>query len=262
MQRFFLPGQPLVAGQTVSLDAIAHQLQHVLRLSVGDPIILLDGAGQEALTDIATLTRDHATGAIRTVTVCRAEPRLHLTLYQCSLKQDKFEWLLQKATELGVSRFVPVISARSIVRPAEALHKKYDRWRAIIREAAEQSGRGRLPVLENTLSWAEAVKSLQGHGYVPWEEADTAPGLGAAVGAAAGPGADAAAGCTLSPSGSSDLFAVSLLIGPEGGLTHDEIDLAQTAGWQPVSLGPRILRAETAALAAMTIALEHSRELG
>jgi 16S rRNA (uracil1498-N3)-methyltransferase len=74
-----------------------------------------------------------------------SEPFHRLTLYQCSLKADKFEWILQKGTELGVSVFVPVISQRSVVRPESALLKKYDRWHTILREAAEQCGRGRLP---------------------------------------------------------------------------------------------------------------------
>ena len=100
---------------------------------------------------------------------CLAEPREFLTLYQCSLKQDKFEWVLQKGTELGVSRFVPVISERSIVRPAEVLLKKYKRWQAIVREASEQCRRGRIPEIAVPLTWDAAVAGAEGMRLLPSE---------------------------------------------------------------------------------------------
>jgi 16S rRNA (uracil1498-N3)-methyltransferase len=166
-------------------------------------------------------------------------------LYQCSLKADKFEWVLQKGTELGVAHFVPVISERSVVRPATALLKKYDRWQTILREAAEQSGRGSIPELAAPLDWSTAIQQGGELRLLPWEEA-------------------ASVDCRLQIA---DLLQpptphiISLLIGPEGGITREEATLAQAAGWQIVSLGPRILRAETAALVGITLVMEHLQQL-
>lgn len=236
--RFFLPGSEITPGQTVDLSPLARQMARVLRLQPDATIHVLDNRGGLFAVRIDTLSDRDATGTVLAQLPTHTEPATHLTLYQCSLKADKFEWVLQKGTELGVARFVPVISARSVVRPAAALLKKYDRWQAIIREAAEQSGRARLPELHPPLPLADAVNHAVGARYMPWEEATvSAPALGPLV---TGHRPD----------------AVALLIGPEGGIAPEEADAAQAGGWQPVSLGPRILRAETAALAAVVTILE------
>ena len=132
MHRFFLLDQPLASGQIISLAPLAHQLSAVLRLQPPDRILLLDGSGRSFIAEIQSLSRNHGTATLLAEQPCPAEPSIELTLYQCSLKQDKFEWVLQKGTELGVARFVPVISARSVVRPAQVLKRKYERWRAIL----------------------------------------------------------------------------------------------------------------------------------
>jgi 16S rRNA (uracil1498-N3)-methyltransferase len=235
MQRFFVREQ-LTVGATVQVDDLAPQLAQVLRLQAGDEIVLLDGSGHEFHSRLRHVARRSAAAEILAAQPCPAEPRSLLTLYQCSLKHDKFEWVLQKGTELGVSRFVPVISARSIVRPAAALHKKYDRWQEIVREAAEQSGRGRIPHIAAPLDWPAAVVDAPGVRLLPWEGA--APTLRLED--------------VLQQNVSHD-GAVSILIGPEGGVTAEEAASATAQRWQLVSLGPRILRAETAALAAVAV---------
>lgn len=232
--RFFI-ATPLHVGDHVTIDALAPQLFAVLRLAPGAAITLLDNSGWEFLCTIDSLDRRHASAWVTAGRVCGAEPVPALTLMQCTLKQDKFEWVLQKATELGVTRIVPVVAERSVVRPAQALAGKYERWQVIVREAAEQCGRGRVPELAPALDWSQAVTQRLGVGLLPWEEAGPANHIGAAV---YGLAADA---------------AVSLLIGPEGGLTAAEVAVAEVQGWQVVSLGPRILRAETAALAALAL---------
>ncbi len=236
MHRFFVDG-PLFAGATVQVNALAQQLAHVLRMQVGDEIVLLDGSGQEYHSRIAQLDRRAAAVEVLGAQTCLAEPRQTLTLYQCSLKQDKFEWVLQKGTELGASRFVPVISERSIVRPAAALLGKYLRWQAIVREAAEQCGRARVPQIAPPCEWREAVAEAHGLRLLPWEGAQAESTLHASA-----------------TKGIAKLCSdVSILIGPEGGITGTEAGLASAQGWQIVSLGPRILRAETAALAALAL---------
>ncbi len=191
-QRFFVPG-PLAAGATVALDQLAPQLAQVLRMGAGDELVLLDGSGQEFRARLAAIDRRRATAQVIEVRACPAEPALHLTLYQCSLKADKFEWVLQKGTELGVSRFVPVIAERSIVRPAAALLGKYARWEAIVREAAEQCGRGRVPEIAPPLDWGGR------HRQPPRGGADRLGGCGGCAGAgglAAQPGGGAGAAVT------------------------------------------------------------------
>lgn len=242
MHRFFLTESTLTLHRSVDLTPLSHQLRTVLRLQPGEQILLLDGQGNAYLTEIRELARGRAVGQVLARHLIAAEPRSFLTLYQCALKADKFEWVLQKGTEIGVSCFVPVISSRTIVRPAEKIRKKYARWQTIIREAAEQSGRGRLPNLADPLLWDEAVKGATGLRLLPWEETltATAPATLADV-------------CTAVES----YQTVSLLIGPEGGVSQDEANLAVDRGWRAVSLGPRILRAETAALVAATLVLHY-----
>lgn len=246
LHRFFLTDAPLRPGASVDLTPLARQLSAVLRMQPGAQIVLLDGSGSAFVTRIDTLERKRAAGTVlHQSALGGTEAPVSLTLYQCSLKADKFEWVLQKGTELGASCFVPVISERSVVRPAAALRKKYDRWHAILREAAEQCGRATLPTLREPLEWDQAVASGEGLRLLPWEEtADQSArrGMGEAI-------AEHATADIQPP-------PVSLMLGPEGGLTEAEVASARDAGWRVVSLGPRILRAETAALAGITIVME------
>lgn len=245
MHHFFLTHTPITPGQPVDLTPLAHQLRSVLRLSPGETILLLDNAGFAYPTKIEQLDKTHAEGRVLSREMAAGEPPVFLSLYLCVLKADKFEWVLQKGVEMGVSRFVPVISSRTIVRPAEKISRKYARWQAIIREAAEQCGRGRLPVLDDPLDWSGAVKQPSGLRLMPWEAAERdSIGLGAALERAGSP------------------VACSLLIGPEGGIEATEAAEAVAAGWQAVTLGPRILRAETAALIAAGLILHRLGDLG
>ncbi len=245
MHRFFLTHTPITPGQPVDLTPLLHQLGAVLRLAPGDQILLLDNAGSLYPTEILRLDRNGGEGIVLGQKAALGEPPISLSLYLCALKADKFEWVLQKGVEIGVNRFVPVISSRTIVRPAQKITGKYERWRAIIREAAEQCGRGRLPELAAPLGWSAAVKQSSGLRLMPWEERGAdAMTLGAALAVA-----DVAAAC-------------SLLIGPEGGIDDAEAAQAVAAGWQAVSLGPRILRAETAALTAAGLILHRLGDLG
>ena len=157
LHRFFLPNGALQVGQPVDLTPLLHQLRLVLRLQAGSQLCLLNGQGSEFVVELQQLDHRQARGLILAQQPAGGEPPFPLTLYQCSLKADKFEWVLQKGTELGVTTFVPVISERSVVRPAVALLKKYDRWQTILREAAEQCGRGILPTLAPPVSWSTAI---------------------------------------------------------------------------------------------------------
>lgn len=240
--RFFIEDAAVEVHRSVDLAQLAHQLRNVLRLGPGNTIVLLDDSGAAFPTRIEVLDGRRAAGLVLAKAPVDSEPGVGLALYQCALKRDRFEWILQKSVELGVRRIVPVISSRTVVRPLASLSTKYARWRAIVREAAEQSGRGRLPVLGEPQTWEQAVTQGGGIRLMPWEEA----GSGA-------PGID---------SGVAGAKAVSLLVGPEGGISAEEAGAAIEAGWRPVSLGRRVLRAETAAIAAVTIVMHLSGDLG
>ncbi len=249
MHRFFLTERTIAEENPVDLSPLARQLARVLRLQPGAQIEVLDGEGNAYLVEIVNLSPRTGTGCVLERHAVESEPDVRLTLYQCSLKADKFEWVLQKGTELGVSRFVPVISRRSIVRPAAALLRKYERWRAIIREAAEQSGRGRLPGLTEPLDFAQVVETAAGCRLLPYEGANAnppAPSLGE----------------TVREQYAAPRPSVNLLIGPEGGFDPTEVEQARRAGWTITTLGPRILRAETAALATVSVVMDRLGELG
>jgi 16S rRNA (uracil1498-N3)-methyltransferase len=239
MHRFFVPPGSLSPGSGVTLDDYAHQLHTVLRLQPGATVMLLDGSGMEYPALLTRLDARHAQAAVEPGRVCASEPKLSLTLYQCSLKGEKFEWVLQKGVELGVRRFVPVVSKRSIVRPVATLAGKAERWRAVIREAAEQSCRAILPELAPPVGFETAIVSAQGQRLLPWEES----GVGAPL--------------------KLDVHTpVSLLVGPEGGFETSEVEAARAAGWQVITLGPRILRAETAAIASVAALMALAGQLG
>jgi len=164
-----------------------------------------------------------------------SEPKLAVTLFQGIPKADKMDWIVQKATELGVSRVVPVAMERSVVRlsAADAV-KKVERWQKISREAGKQSGRCILPdiSLPVTLEQLTAGYDLPSLNVVPWEEAD---GFGPLALHETHPEAE----------------SLGILIGPEGGISVREISLLKAKGFLPITLGKRILRTETAGIAAV-----------
>jgi 16S rRNA (uracil1498-N3)-methyltransferase len=233
--RFFIPPAWLTPPTVTLHGETARQIQTVLRLRPGDEITVLDNSGLEWQVRLSELRKNEVQGQVISQQAALGEPRLQLTLYQGLLKAQKFEWVLQKGTELGISRFVPTLCQRSVIGKADDVAGKGARWERIIREAAEQSGRGRLPRLEAALSLAAAIKAASQPTepapllIMPWEEA-----------------ADLTLNSVLvevKPA------AVGVFIGPEGGFTAAEAGLAREAGVRLVTLGRRILRAETAALA-------------
>jgi 16S rRNA (uracil1498-N3)-methyltransferase len=237
MHRFFVTN--IHNDQVIFAPEQAHQIAAVLRMEPGQPVIVLDNNGWEFEAVLADVGRKQVTAVIQHKRPVTTEPASPITLYQSLLKRDNFEWVLQKATELGVSRFVPLITERTVAR----LPKKTDRWQRIIIEAAEQSRRGRIPQLAEPLTLAQAATELpaQHTGLIPWEETATGS-IGNYLAEKEG-------------------TAVSLFIGPEGGFTADEITLTQQHNIHPITLGQRILRAETAAIAAVTLTLYELGEM-
>src|SRR6266851_974504 len=213
---------------------IAHQVRDVLRLNVGERLILLDNSGDEV---VAAVTRSSKAGVEVHLLERRPgkrEPGVRIVLCQGLLKSARFEWVLEKGTELGVSVFAPILCRRSMAGLEDAGPSKQQRWQRIIQEAAEQSGRTRLPELLPIRPLMHALNDIPpgALALMPWEE-ERAVTLRDAL------------------RDGMHQITVVLFIGPEGGLAADEVGLAQQHGVRAVSLGSRILRAETAALAAV-----------
>lgn len=242
MHRFFVDPGSITKRAVHFDDDQAHQIRRVLRLRPGDRVLALDGRGYQYEVALDEVSNARVIGLVAERAEATGEPRAHLTLYQSLLRREKFEWVLQKGTELGIVHFVPVITRRSLVRDAEDVTpEKLNRWRRIIKEAAEQSGRGLLPVLSPTRTFTAALDSLDtGRALLAWE----------------GPTPN-----TVRDALRSGPRAVALFIGPEGGYDPDEVDEATARGVLPVTLGRRILRTETAAIAGATVILHELGEL-
>jgi len=243
MHRFFIPAEWISEGQVTLTEDVAHQVRHVLRMRVGDRLLILDDSGWEREVELSRVAQHVVLGHVVEERLAAGEPRTRISLYQGVLKAQKFEWVLQKGTELGLVEFIPVVCDRSLVGDLEDVDRKLGRWGRIIREAAEQSGRGRLPLLRPAMLFAQGCQRAMRSGglaLVPWEE-EKSTSLKSA----------------LTPGGEEGErpFSMSLFVGPEGGFTPDEIEAARRYGVQTVSLGPRILRAETAGIVAASAIL-------
>jgi 16S rRNA (uracil1498-N3)-methyltransferase len=222
----------------------------VLRLDKGDHITLLDNSGWQYDVEIGDIERDQLYGKVHAKTLATGEPRTKLTIYQGLLRGPQFELVLQKATEIGVSAIVPTIAQRCrISNIGDASEGKIARWTRIIAEAAEQSGRGKLPTLRPATMLPQALEQVRGGTILLWEDEDSLT-LREAL---RGEEYEASDGNGWRP------FSLNIFVGPEGGFTSEEIDLARTYGITTVTLGPRRLRSETAALVATALVLN---ELG
>lgn len=223
---------PLATGAVVDLpDEAAHHAVKVLRLAEGDAVILFDGRGGEWLARLAPAGK-RVRAVLAEFAAAEREPPLAVTLAQGLPAADKMDWIVQKGVELGVAAFAPVVARRSVVRlSGERMERRVAHWQAVAVAACEQCGRNRVP----------AVSPL----------VDLPQFLGAPI-------EDNGIGLLLSPTGGARLAElqrpagpVTLLVGPEGGFEEGELLAIASAGYRPVTLGPRVLRTETAGMAAV-----------
>jgi 16S rRNA (uracil1498-N3)-methyltransferase len=243
LTRVYLP-PPLATGAAVALPAgAARHLVRVLCLGEGDPLRAFDGTGGEYDAVIESVRRNEVTVRIGMHHAIERESPLNLTLLQGIARGEKMDLILQKATELGVTRIVPVTSQRSNVRlTSEAAAAKRAHWQGVVTSACGQCGRNRLPQVVEPVGLAEAVRyAPRGLKLVLVPDQD-ARDLAALLGEARARGTG---------TGGGSLPPITLLVGPEGGLDPSETSLARLAGFAPCVLGPRILRTETAALVAL-----------
>jgi 16S rRNA (uracil1498-N3)-methyltransferase len=226
----------LAAGKRCEIGgSAANHIARVLRLREGDSLTLFDGCGGEYAARITGFRKDSVQVDVQDHRAIERESALDLTLAQGISRGERMDWVMQKATELGVRRIVPMFTERSVVRLDDRQsERKLAHWRAIALAACEQCGRNRVPLIETPARFFDVLRAIDASG----------------------------ARLLLSPTASMrvrDLprpSKVTLLIGPEGGLADHEEDAALKAGFSSVQLGPRILRTETAAIAALA-ALQH-----
>jgi 16S rRNA (uracil1498-N3)-methyltransferase len=225
--RFFCPLPIDPGGSIVLPPAVVHHVERVLRLVEGDRLTLFDGSGVEVLAVLEGSGRN-----LRAVLGERSAPRrespLQVTLMQCLAASDKMDWIVQKAVELGVARVQPVASRRAVVKlSGDRAQRRVEHWQQIAVAACEQCGRNRVPDVRPLQTFAQAIAHAGGQR------------------------------CMLHPEGGAPLRAaglqaeapISLLVGPEGGFDAEELAAAREAGFAPVTLGPRVLRTETAGIA-------------
>ncbi len=232
---------PLSPGQTLELpEAARNHLTRVLRLGDGDPVTLFNGDGHDYPAQLIGSGKRIAAQVLAREAAAAPEAGVAITLVQALARGEKMDWIIQKATEIGVARIVPISSQRSEVRlDGERAEKRVEHWRKVAISACEQCGRARIPEITAPQPLPLAAETVQ-----------------------------ATVRCMLDPEAStrlrnlpSNLTSAALLIGPEGGLDEHELRLLSGLGWQGLRLGQRVLRTETAGLVAVSALFALTDEL-
>jgi 16S rRNA (uracil1498-N3)-methyltransferase len=236
MHRFFVKRENIKKGSILIDGEDVQHISRVLRLQAGDRIVLCDGSGTDYLTAIESMNKNSVIAAVIEQETSKGEPDIDVVLYQGIPKSAKMDTIIQKCTEMGVKRIVPVSTARTVVKleSEKDEKKKVERWTKIAEEAAKQSGRGIIPGISMPMTLQEALKDAAKLGIVivPYELEGSL-----AIKEALRNGKSS---------------SVGFFIGPEGGFEPYEIEEAKKMGAVPVTLGSRILRTETAGIAVLT----------
>jgi 16S rRNA (uracil1498-N3)-methyltransferase len=237
MSTFFVDPRAVTPTTIRMTGDLLRHLRDSLRLHQGDVLILNDGCGSRYRVEVTQVTSQAIDSRIIDRQTEPSQRTIPIVLGQALIKADKMDWVIQKSTELGVATIVPLHSAHSVIKPnPERLEHQRARWERIARDAAQQSERWTIPTLADPIDLAEICRQYA-----------SAPLKGILAERSSGPSLAAIqlpAGCQQ---------PIVLLIGPEGGWAPEEQRLAQEQGFIPLTLGPRILRAETAAIAALSI---------
>lgn len=235
MANFYIDKSQISNGKAVIDGEEAKHISRVLRMKTGDSVVLCDGSGMFYSARLCDFDGKTVTAEIEDVYRAPSEPKLSITLYQGAPKAAKLELIVQKATEIGVVRIVPMNTARTVAKLEKA--SKLDRLRKIAREAAKQCKRGIVPEISEPVSFKEAVglAAADELAIIPYEE-ETENSLKNIL-------------------RGKNISSLSIMIGPEGGFDEGEIRLAAENSVIPVTLGKRILRTETAGLAVSAVSL-------
>ncbi len=243
MSKFFVKKNQIVDNQILITGQDTNHISKVLRSKTGDAILVCDGEGNDYRALIESIEKEQITCSILESYPCKNEPEVKVTLYQGLPKQGKMEWIIEKCTEMGISTIVPVQMTRSVVKlDASQSEKKKERWQKTANEAAKQCGRGVIPQVMTPIKFMDLKREdLPDYLLVPYEEEKAKPIKFALR--------------------DKKEKSVGIFIGPEGGFTEEEIAHLAGMGAESVTLGPRILRTETAGVVALSLVLYEFDEM-
>lgn len=247
MYHFFVEPSQVHSEEIEILGGDVNHISHVLRMKAGEEIVVSDGYGNEYGCRLCRFTDTAVYAAILEKRRVASELSSPITLFQCLPKGDKMELIIQKAVELGVSRIVPVASKRCVVKlDAKREANKRKRWQAVAESAAKQSGRAMIPTVQSAVGFSEALLQAKEQDVclIPYE----------CAGELLEDGQDSAMERTRKILSHIEKGqSIGVFIGPEGGFEKEEVEAARKMGAQPVSLGRRILRTETAGLCILSV---------
>lgn len=247
MPKFFVKPSNIFKNEIIIDDENVNHMKNVLRLQMGDEIIINDRQGHDYKCIINAIESSKIVAYINSVVDSSSEPSTQVTLFQSLIKGEKMEWVIQKAVEIGVARIVPLCTSRCVVKldSPKKMAAKIERWNKIAESAAKQSGRGIVPEVTAPMSFKEALEFAANNALftiIPYEK-EHDKGIRQVL-----------------QSASSEAFG--LYIGPEGGFTEEEVEEAIHQHVHSVSLGNRILRSETASLVTLTNIMYEMGEMG
>ncbi|MGD9676802.1 MAG: 16S rRNA (uracil(1498)-N(3))-methyltransferase [Vulcanibacillus sp.] len=240
MQRYFVDPKLFSEDKVIIIGEDAHHITKVLRCNIGDKIICCNNGGLDVITEIIYMSFERVETKIISIIKQDREPLVKITLAQALPKSDKMDFIIQKGTEIGVTTFLPFNSERTIVQlNQQKEQKKIGRWEKIAKEAAEQSHRSRIPNILPIVNYKELIGNFKNRIVLIAYEREVTTTLFKAI------------------ENMSELKEILLIIGPEGGFSDQEVELASKNGAISISLGRRILRAETAGLVGVANILYH-----
>ncbi|WP_018752766.1 16S rRNA (uracil(1498)-N(3))-methyltransferase [Paenibacillus sanguinis] len=252
MQRYFVEPEQFGEQEVIITGEDARHIGRVMRSKPGDKFIVSDGSSREVLVEVKTIEPQAVTAEILDALPSSGEPWLQVTVAQSLPKGDKMEIVIQKCTEIGASRFLPFLSARTVVQyDRKKEEKRLGRWQKIAKEAAEQAHRSKIPAVEGPVPWNELLAAFEGYDLVClcYEKEH-----GSALREVLKP--------FVAELNTEQTCHIAVVVGPEGGFSEEEVQAAEAAGAKSVGLGRRILRTETAAMAALTCIMYESGEMG
>lgn len=246
MPKFFVDQSQVTSQEIEIVGEDVNHIKNVMRMHLGDEITINDRQGHDYECIINSINVDRIKCTINKVTTSQNEPLVHTCLFQSLVKGEKMDFIIQKSVEIGVSNIIPIFTERCVVKidDKKRLESKIGRWNKIAESAAKQSGRGIVPTVSIPLSFEKAIKYASenlGKSCIPYEKENNIK--------------------LRSFLKSNICSSIGIFIGPEGGFTEEEIKLAVSYNIEPVTLGKRILRSETAGIVVLSNIMYEAGEM-